>query len=64
MSKKGTTCMAISSHIMPRFIEEFRSLKLESLKKDLHKLNSDELLQIRKEVENLIKMPRAGEIYE
>ncbi|WP_159102329.1 hypothetical protein [Caldalkalibacillus mannanilyticus] len=53
--------MAISSHAIPRFIEEFRILKLESLKKDLHKLTPEELKLIKMEVESLIQSPNAGD---
>jgi hypothetical protein len=48
--------MVISSHVLPRFIEEFRILKLESLKKDLHKLTPDELGLIKEEIENLLNL--------
>jgi len=56
--------MAISTHAIPRFIEEFRILKLESLKKDLHKLTPEELNLIKKEVDFLIQSPNFGEFNE
>jgi len=53
--------MAISTTIIPRFIEEFRSIKLESLKKDLHKLTPDELDLIKQELEYIIRNSRTGD---
>jgi hypothetical protein len=52
--------MALSSQSFPQFIEEFRILKLESLKKDLHKLNSDELHLIKRELDFLLNSKSGG----
>jgi hypothetical protein len=52
--------MALSSQAFPQFIEEFRIFKLESLKKDLHKLNSEELRLIKQELDHLLHSKAGG----
>lgn len=46
--------MTINSQYMPSFLEEFRSMKLEIMIRDLHKLNAEELQLIQKEIEYLL----------
>lgn len=46
--------MTVNSQYMPSFLEEFRSMKLEIMIRDLHKLNTEELLRIQKEIEHLL----------
>lgn len=46
--------MSINSQYMPSFLEEFRSMKLEIMIRDLHKLNTEELQLIQKEIESLL----------
>lgn len=40
---------------MPSFLEEFRSMKLEIMLRDLHKLNNDELMRVQQEIEHLLE---------
>lgn len=47
--------MTVNSQYMPSFLEEFRSMKLEIMLRDLQKLNNDELMRIQQEVEHLLK---------
>lgn len=61
---KGDNQMALSSHALPHFIEEFRTLKLESLKKDLHKLTPQELEQIKNELNYLLSPSNTRVSYE
>jgi hypothetical protein len=61
---EGDKQMALSSHALPHFIEEFRTLKLESLKKDLHKLTPEELELIKDELNLLLSPSTAGGRYE
>lgn len=61
---EGDKKMAISSHALPHFIEEFRTLKLESLKKDLHKLTPEELELIKQELNYLLTPSNTGGSYE
>lgn len=46
--------MSVGPHYMPSFLEEFRSMKLEIMIRDLHKLSPDELIRIKKEIEKLL----------
>lgn len=39
---------------MPSFLEEFRSMKLEIMLRDLHKLNPEELVRIQEEISHLL----------
>jgi len=47
--------VSINSQYMPSFLEEFRSMKLEMMIRDLQKLNTEELQLIQKEIESLLK---------
>jgi len=47
--------MSINSQYMPSFLEEFRSMKLEMMIRDLHKLNTEELKLIQEEIESLLQ---------
>lgn len=47
--------MSINSQYMPSFLEEFRSMKLEMMIRDLQKLNTEELQLIQKEIESLLQ---------
>lgn len=47
--------MSINSQYMPSFLEEFRSMKLEMMIRDLQKLNPEELQLIQKEIESLLE---------
>ncbi len=46
--------MSINPQYMPSFLEEFRSMKLEMMIRDLHKLSHDELMYIKKEIDDLL----------
>ncbi|SHE69632.1 hypothetical protein SAMN05444392_102412 [Seinonella peptonophila] len=46
--------MSVNPHYIPSFLEEFRSMKLEMMIRDLHKLNPDELIRVQKEIEHLL----------
>lgn len=46
--------MAINPHYIPSFLEEFRSMKLDMIIRDLHKLNPEELIRVQKEIETLL----------
>lgn len=49
--------MSINPQYMPpSFLEEFRTLKLESLIRDLHKCTPDELIRIKKEIDQLLHL--------
>lgn len=54
-SAKGVFPVSINPQYMPSFLEEFRSMKLEMMIRDLHKLSHDELIHIRKEIDRLLK---------
>lgn len=47
--------MSVNSQYMPSFLEEFRSMKLEIMLRDLHKLNNDELMRVQQEIEHLLE---------
>ena len=51
----------MTTHIsyLPPFLKEFRSLKLEMLIKDLHKMNYEELKKVKEEIEDLLYMEEA-----
>lgn len=51
---KGVFLMSVKTHYMPSFLEEFRSMKLEMMIRDLSKLSPDELLKIRQEIDQLL----------
>jgi hypothetical protein len=51
---KGVLVMAINPHYIPSFLEEFRSMKLDMIIRDLHKLNPEELIRVQKEIETLL----------
>lgn len=55
MVEKGRWTMSINSQYMPSFLEEFRSMKLEMMIRDLQKLNPEELQLIQKEIESLLE---------
>ena len=46
--------MVLNSDSFPTFIDEFRSLKLNSMLRDMKKLTPDELIKIKKEIEKLL----------
>ncbi|MBA4492926.1 hypothetical protein ACFO25_08445 [Paenactinomyces guangxiensis] len=46
--------MSVNPHYMPSFLEEFRSIKLEMMIRDLQKLSPDELQRIKTEIEQLL----------
>lgn len=46
--------MSVNPHFIPSFLEEFRSMKLDMIMRDLHKLNPDELIRVQKEIELLL----------
>lgn len=47
--------MALNTHYMPAFLEEFRSMKLDLMLRDLHKCTPEELLIIQKEIEQILE---------
>ncbi|SFI99296.1 hypothetical protein SAMN05421852_103163 [Thermoflavimicrobium dichotomicum] len=51
---KGVFPVSINTHYMPSFLEEFRSMKLEMMIRDLRKLSPDELLRVKQEIELLL----------
>jgi len=51
---KGVFPVSVNPQYMPSFLEEFRSMKLEMMIRDLHKLSHDELMHIRKEIDELL----------
>lgn len=53
-SLKGVFSVSVNPHYMPSFLEEFRSMKLEIMIRDLHKLSPDELVRIKKEIDELL----------
>lgn len=42
------------SQAFPAFIKEFRTLKLEAMIKDIHKLTPDELVKVQEEIAKLL----------
>lgn len=46
--------MSMQPQYMPSFLEEFRSMKLEMMIRDLHKLSHEELVYIKKEIDELL----------
>lgn len=46
--------MSVKTQYMPPFLEEFRSMKLELMIRDLAKLSPEELTRIRQEVDLLL----------
>jgi hypothetical protein len=46
--------MSINTHYMPSFLEEFRSMKMENMLRDLKKLSPDELIRVKQEIELLL----------
>ena len=46
--------MAISSQSIPAYLDEFRSIKLDHLIRDVKKMTPDELIKIKKEIEKLL----------
>ncbi|MBA4541738.1 MULTISPECIES: hypothetical protein [Thermoactinomyces] len=46
--------MSVNPQYMPSFLEEFRSMKLEMMIRDLHKLTHEELMRIQKEIDQLL----------
>jgi len=46
--------MALQSESIPTFLDEFRTLKLDSMIRDVRKLTPDELLRVKKEIEKLL----------
>lgn len=51
--------MSINPHLIPpSFLKEFRTLKLETLIHDLHKCTPDELIQLKKEIDQLLHLDK------
>ncbi|WP_176717342.1 hypothetical protein [Vulcanibacillus modesticaldus] len=46
--------MAVKSESYPAYLNEFRTLKLKGVIRDVHKLTTDELIIIKKEIEKLL----------
>ncbi|SFS66872.1 hypothetical protein [Marininema halotolerans] len=46
--------MTVETRIKPSFLEEFRSMKLNSMIRDLKQLNTDELIRIQQELDHLL----------
>ena len=46
--------MVLKSESIPSFINEFRTLKLDSMIRDVKKLTPDELIRIKKEIDKLL----------
>ncbi|MDQ0417736.1 hypothetical protein J2Z48_001909 [Croceifilum oryzae] len=46
--------MSVKKHYMPPFLEEFRSMKLEIMIRDLSKLSPEDLIKIRHEIDQLL----------
>jgi hypothetical protein len=51
---KGVFSVSVNPQYMPSFLEEFRSMKLEMMIRDLHKLTHEELMRIQKEIDQLL----------
>jgi hypothetical protein len=51
---KGVFPVSVNPQYMPSFLEEFRSMKLEMMIRDLHKLTHEELVRIQKEIDQLL----------
>jgi hypothetical protein len=46
--------VSVNPQYMPSFLEEFRTMKLEMMIRDLHKLSHEELIRIKKEIDELL----------
>ncbi|WP_168188677.1 hypothetical protein [Thermoflavimicrobium daqui] len=46
--------MSLNTQYMPSFLEEFRSMKLEMIIRDLRKLSPDELIRVQQEIELIL----------
>lgn len=46
--------MALKNEYAPTYLDEFRSLKLNGMIRDMQKLSYEELLKIRSEIEKLL----------
>ncbi len=46
--------MELKAESVPAFLDEFRSLKLNGMIRDVQKLSPDELMRIKKEIEKLL----------
>lgn len=46
--------MALNSDSVPTFLDEFRSLKLNGMLRDVQKLTPEELLKIKEEIDKLL----------
>ncbi|GBF12315.1 hypothetical protein TEPIDINF_001344 [Tepidibacillus infernus] len=46
--------MAIKTDSIPTYLDEFRMIKLDSMIRDVKKLNPEELLKIKNEIEKLL----------
>ncbi len=51
---KGYFKMAISSHSIPAYLDEFRSIKLDHVIRDVKKMTPEELKKIKNEIEKLL----------
>jgi hypothetical protein len=49
----------MNSQYMPSLLEEFRSMKLEIMLRDLHKLNPEELVRVQAEIDQLLQSNEA-----
>jgi len=46
--------MAVSSHSIPAYLDEFRSIKLDHIIRDVKKMTPEELKKIKKEIDKLL----------
>lgn len=46
--------MALKSESIPAFLDEFKSLKLSGMIRDVQKLSPEELIKIKKEIEKIL----------
>lgn len=46
--------MTFNTNHMPSFLEEFRSMKLELILRDLQHFSTEDLITIQKEIERLL----------
>jgi hypothetical protein len=55
-TERGSDPVSVHPQYMPSLLEEFRSLKLEIMIRDLHTLSPEELLRIKKVIEELLEL--------
>ncbi|MFV9510140.1 hypothetical protein [Tepidibacillus sp. LV47] len=53
--------MAFSSQSIPAYLDEFRSMKLDNMIRDVKKMTPEELIKIKKEIEKLLVLEESNE---